>query len=130
MNLAVSRKIFIAHSSKFDLNISFSLGAFKGTNVRIKTFSEPRTHKVVETLIRSIKALPDRDFPPASDLQDCIVKSLAEENGFSALKAPEEFAIFEAMKNLRVGPRTAHYGWRLYKRYRTTGDWDAGAVSY
>ena len=98
--------------------------------MRIKTSNESRKHKVVETLIRSIKALPDRDFPPASDIDYCIVTSLAEENGFSAFKAPEEFAIFEAMKNLRAGPRTAHYGWRLYKRYRTTGDWDVSAVSY
>ena len=86
--------------------------------------------KAVKRLIDHIQALPDRDFPPASDHNFCIVKSLAAENGFRTFKAPEEFAIFRAMRDLRVGPRTAHYGWRLYKRYRATGDWDAAAISY
>jgi len=98
--------------------------------VRLKTTDEPITLKAVEKLISHIKALPERDSLPATDLKICIVKSLAEENGFEALKAPEEFAIFQAMKNLKVGPRTAHYGWRLYKRYRSTGDWDAASISY
>ena len=86
--------------------------------------------KAVYALVDLITALPDRDTPPASDHNFCIVKSLAEENGFRILRTPEEFAIFRAMKDLKVGPRTAHYGWRLYKRYRTTGIFDAGAINY
>ena len=98
--------------------------------MQFKTSENPTTFKAVEKLISHITALPDRDFLPASDIQHCIVKSLAEENGFRVFNAPEEFAVSEAMKTLRVGPRTAHYGWRLYKRYRSTGDWDAAAISY
>ena len=98
--------------------------------MHLKTSNEPTTFKAVEKLISHISALPDRDFVPASDIEHCIVKSLAEENGFQAFKAPEELAVSEAMKSLKVGPRTAHYGWRLYKRYRSTGDWDAAAISY
>lgn len=98
--------------------------------MQIKTSNEPITFKAVEKLISYIRALPDRDFIPASDIEYCIVKSLAEENGFGSFNAPEEFAVSEAMKSLKVGPRTAHYGWRLYKRYRSTGDWDAAAISY
>ena len=86
--------------------------------------------KAVYALIDLITALPDRDDPPASDHDFCIVKSLAEENGFRVLRTPEEYAIFAAMKDLRVGPRTAHYGWRLYRRYRTTGTFDAAAINY
>jgi len=84
----------------------------------------------VRKLIAHIQDLPDRDFPPTSDLDFCIVKSLGEENGFHQLAAPEERAIWAAMKKLKAGPRTAHYGWRLYKRYRSTGAWDAAAISY
>lgn len=90
----------------------------------------PASFKAVYSLVDLIMALPDRDAPSASDHNFCIVKSLAEENGFRVLRTPEEHAISAAMQELKVGPRTAHYGWRLYKRYRTTGDWDAGAVSY
>lgn len=86
--------------------------------------------KAVYALVDLITALPDRDAPPASDHNFCIVQSLAEENGFRVLRTPEEFAISAAMKDLKVGPRTAHYGWRLYKRYRTTGTFDAGAINY
>ena len=96
----------------------------------LDTSENPVTFKVVEALIEHIKALPNRDFLPASDHEFCIVKSLAEENGFNGYRASEEFAVSEAMKNLNVGPRTAHYGWRLYKRYRSTGDWDVAAISY
>jgi len=85
---------------------------------------------VVRKLIEHIQALPERDYPPASDLDFCIVKSLGEENGFYQLAVPEERAILIALKKLKAGPRTAHYGWRLYKRYRSTGAWDASAISY
>jgi len=98
--------------------------------MRFKMSDKPVTFKAVQTLIDYIQALPDRDFIPATDLNYCIVKSLAEENGFYRLTAPEERAILRAMKNLKVGPRTAHYGWRLYKRYRATGAWDPAAISY
>jgi len=98
--------------------------------VDLNRSDDPIKFKAVNRLIDHIQALPNRDFPPASDHDFCIVKSLAAENGFRTLKAPEEFAISKAMRDLRVGPRTAHYGWRLYKRYRSTGDWDAAAISY
>lgn len=86
--------------------------------------------KAVYALVDLITALPNKDTPPASDYNGCIVKSLAEENGFQALRTPEEFAIFAAMKDLNVGPRTAHYGWRLYRRYRITGAFDSDVINY
>lgn len=98
--------------------------------MQLKTSEQPVTFKAVQALIDHIQALPDRDVPPASDHNFCIVKSLAEENGFLEYRAPEEFAVSDALKGLKVGPRTAHYGWRLYKRYRSTGAWDAGAINY
>lgn len=98
--------------------------------MELKISDEPIKFKAVQALIDHIQSLPDRDVPPASDHSFCIVKSLAEENGFTEYRAPEELAISKAMKKLRVGPRTAHYGWRLYKRYRSTGDWDTGAINY
>ena len=98
--------------------------------MHLKISDKPITFKAVQALIDHIQSLPDRDSPPASDHTFCIVKSLAEENGFTEYRVPEELAISNAMKELRVGPRTAHYGWRLYKRYRSTGSWDAGAINY
>lgn len=96
--------------------------------MEFKISDKPVAFKVVQRLVDHIQALPDRDGAPTSDFD--FVKSLAEENGFQEYRFPEEFAISAAMKDLDVGPRTAHYAWRLYKRYRSTGDWDAGAINY
>lgn len=86
--------------------------------------------KAVQVLIDHINALPERDVSPVMNNNFCIIKSLAEENGFQDFHLPEERAVSAAMKDLKVGPRTAHYGWRLYKNYRSTGDWNARSVSY
>ena len=84
----------------------------------------------VQRLIKEINALPKRDSSPDEGTAEFIVQSLAHENGFKGLWTPEERAIGAALIQLQLGPRAAHYGWRLYKRYRATACWDVDRIEY
>lgn len=86
----------------------------------------PATQK----LISIIQDLPDHDTSIDEDTARFVVKSLAFENGFENLWTPEERSVDNALTKLQVGPRTAHYGWRLYKRYRASGGWDVDLIGY
>ena len=84
----------------------------------------------VQKLIAAINALPVRDRSQDAQTAEYVMQSLAHENGFQGLWTPEERAVGSAFITLRLGPRAAHYGWRLYKRYRATGAWDVDRVGY
>lgn len=86
----------------------------------------PAINKIVE----AIKAQPMRDHALGDVAADYIVKSMAEENGFANLLTPEERAFAAVLRRLAVGPRAAHYGWRLYAKYRQSGHIAVEAVSY
>ena len=85
---------------------------------------------VVNQICAAIDDQAVRDYAPTDITAKIIVSSLAEENGFFDLWSPEERAVSAALRRLSCGPRAAHYGWRLYRRYRQSGDIAADAVSY
>ena len=85
---------------------------------------------IVQKLIQAIEALPQRDYSKDPETAEFVMQSLAHENGFQGLWTPEERAMGSAFITLRLGPRAAHYGWRLYKRYRATGAWDVDRLGY
>lgn len=85
---------------------------------------------VVNKIAEAIEAQPVRDHAQNDNQARQIVTSLAEENGFFNLWTPEERAVAAALRRLRCGPRAAYYGWRLYRRYRQSGDITQDAVSY
>lgn len=84
----------------------------------------------VNSIVAAIEAQPSRDHAPNDSKARFIVTSIAEENGFFDLWTPEERAVSAALRRLCCGPRTAHYGWRLYARYRQSGDAGISDVSY
>lgn len=84
----------------------------------------------VAKIVAAIEAQPSRDYAPIEAQVEFIVLSVAEENGFLDLWTPEERAVCTALQRLSCGPRSAHYGWRLYARYRQGGDVDVRDVSY
>ena len=84
----------------------------------------------VNDIIAAIEAQPSRDYAPSDTKVGFIVTSIAEENGFHDLWTPEERAVCAALQRLSCGPRSAHYGWRLYAHYRQSGDLGLGHVSY
>lgn len=95
--------------------------------------STPKTDNnfpVVSKIAAAIEARPGRDSAASESQARAIVKSLAEENGFHNLWTPEERAIGAALERLSCGPRSAHFGWRLYRRYRQSGTIGVEAVSY
>ncbi len=77
-----------------------------------------------------IAALPERDWSLSVQEAGIIVSAMAAENGFAWLWTPEERAVAAILKSLFSGPRTAHYGWRLYARYRDRGVVDTDGVGY
>jgi len=85
---------------------------------------------IVNMISAAIEAQTGRDRASSVIQARIVVTSLAEENGFFNLWAPEERAVAAALRRLSCGPRAAHYGWRLYSRYRQTGDLAAEGVSY
>ncbi len=84
----------------------------------------------INKIIEAIKAQPMRDHALGDVAADYIVKSMAEENGFYNLLTPEERAFANMLRRLAVGPRAAHYGWRLYARYRQSGHIALESVNY
>ncbi|WP_026942779.1 hypothetical protein [Hellea balneolensis] len=84
----------------------------------------------ITKIIEAIKAQPMRDHALGDIAADYIVKSMAEENGFANLLTPEERAFATMLRRLAVGPRAAHYGWRLYAKYRQSGDIALESVNY
>ena len=96
------------------------------------TLNKPAMIKfpVVTKIVEAIKAQPLRDRAMGEVAAAYIVKSMAEENGFPAFQTPEERAVWAALRRLNCGPRSAHYGWRLYKSYRHGGQVDTETVTY
>ena len=96
------------------------------------TLNKPAMIKfpVVTKIVEAIRAQPLRDRAMGEVAAAYIVKSMAEENGFPAFQTPEERAVSSALQQLSCGPRSAHYGWRLYRRYRQGGDIAVDAVRY
>jgi len=96
-----------------------------------KTTAKPSSgFPIVNKIAAAIEGQLDRDIAPSDMQARIIVTSLAEENGFFNLWAPEERAVAAALRRLSCGPRSAHYGWRLYSRYRQSGDLGSEGVSY
>lgn len=85
---------------------------------------------VVKKLLAAIEALPQRDWSPTVQEAISIVDAMGKEAGFTWLWTPEERAVASALKRVFSGPRTAHYGWRLYTRYRQGGGLIAADVTY
>lgn len=90
----------------------------------------PRDFPVVSQITAAIEERTGRDYAPSHIQARAIVTSLAEENGFLNLWTPEERAVSSSLQALLCGPRSAHYGWRLYRRYRQSGTIGVEAVSY
>ena len=86
----------------------------------------PAINKIVE----AIRAQPQRDRAPGDIAANYIVRAMAEENGFITLWTAEEKAFAKMLRSLAVGPRAAHYGWRLYAKYRQSGHIAVDAVAY
>ena len=85
---------------------------------------------VVTKIVEAIKAQPLRDRAMGEVAAAYIVKSMAEENGFPAFQTPEERELASKLRDIAVGPRAAYYGWRLYRRYRQSGELTPLAISY
>ena len=96
--------------------------------------AEARPHiaefPVVTKILNAIKAQPLKDSALGEMAANYIVKSMAEENGFTAFHTPEERELAAALRQMTCGPRAAYYAWRLYRRYRESGDISADAISY
>jgi hypothetical protein len=88
------------------------------------------TFSAVQQLTDIINSLPQRDYAAGMSNSSTIVISLSEENGIIDILQPEPFAIAKSLIELRVGPRTAHYAWRLYRSYRNLGDWGLNRITY
>jgi len=76
---------------------------------------------VVDRVIAAIRDLPYRDWSNSIWDASYAVHSLGKEAGFAWIRTSEERAVASALKQIFCGPRTAHYGWRLYARYRQGG---------
>lgn len=87
-------------------------------------------HPVVAELIDVLEALPERDRARSSFDSRYAVHALAEESGFYHIKTPEEKAVASAMEDIFCGPRSAHYGWRLYACYRQCGQLNPLNITY
>ena len=85
---------------------------------------------VVNELIQAIKNLPIRDWANTVEQTTKAVVYMADENGFKTRTTPEERAVASALKKIFCGPRTAHYGWRLYMRYRQGGRLNPLNITY
>ena len=85
---------------------------------------------VVNQISDAIEAQPYRDQALNDTEARIIVTSAAEENGFFDVWTPEGRAVWAALRRLNCGPRSAHYGWRLYKSYRHGGQVDTETVTY
>lgn len=98
----------------------------------IATLERPHSNvfPAINKIVDAIKSQPMRDHALGDVAADYIVKSMAEENGFYDLLTPEERAFANMLRRLSVGPRAAHYGWRLYARYRQSGNIALDSVNY
>ena len=85
---------------------------------------------VVNKLVAILEALPGRDRAKTQYNARYAVHALAEECGFHSLRTPEEKEIASAMERIFCGPRSAHYGWRLYARYRQCGELNPLNITY
>jgi len=85
---------------------------------------------IVNKITAAIEAQIARDYAPSDMQARIIVYSVAEENGFFNIWGPEERALTAALRRLSCGPRSAHYGWRLYARYRQRGELGPEGVRY
>ena len=96
------------------------------------TLNKPAMIKfpVVTKIVEAIRAQPLRDRAMGEVAAAYIVKSMAEENGFPAFRTPEERELASKLRDIAVGPRAAYYGWRLYRRYRQSGELTPLAISY
>lgn len=90
----------------------------------------PSDFPIISQITAAIEARPGRDYAASHIQSRAIAISLAEENGFRNLRSPEERAVSSSLQALLCGPRSAHYGWRLYRRYRQTGTIGVEAISY
>lgn len=84
----------------------------------------------VDKLIAVIQDLPHRDWSNTIMGASYAVNALGQEAGFDRHKTPEERAVASALKRIFCGPRTAHYAWRLYARYRQGGQLSARNITY
>lgn len=96
------------------------------TKIKPQAAEFPIITKIVNAI--NAQALMNR----ASDdmTANYIVRSMGEENGFTFLHTREERAFAMALRRMACGPRAAHYGWRLYKTYRQSGDIALDAISF
>lgn len=78
-------------------------------------------YPIVRRLIEAIGNLPNRDWSNTIWDANYAVHALGKEAGFVWIRTSEERAVATALKQIYCGPRTAHYGWRLYARYRKGG---------
>jgi len=85
---------------------------------------------VVDKLIAVIRDLPNRDWSKSIFDASYAVSALGREEGFGWTRTPEERAVAAALKRIFCGPRTAHYGWRLYARYRQGGQLNPLNITY
>lgn len=85
---------------------------------------------VVKKLIAAIRELPNRDWSNTIWAASYAVHSLGSEAGFGDSQTSEERAVASALKQIFCGPRTAHYGWRLYARYRQGGPLNPLNITY
>jgi len=88
------------------------------------------SYPVVNKLVAIIDELPNRDRANSLQASRYAVHALAEEAGFYRLRTPEEKAIASALEDIFCGPRSAHYGWRLYARYRQCGQLNPLNITY
>lgn len=85
---------------------------------------------VVKKLIVAIRNLPHRDWSNTIWDASYAVHALGTEAGFGRIHTSEERAVASALKQIFCGPRTAHYGWRLYARYRQGGPLNPLNITY
>lgn len=85
---------------------------------------------VANKLIAVIRDLPHRDWSNSTLDASYAVSALGKEAGFGWTRTPEERAVASALKQIFCGPRTAHYGWRLYARYRQGGQLNPLNITY
>jgi len=85
---------------------------------------------VITKIINAVNDQTPAERPYGNILVYDVVKSMAEENGFNAFRTAEERELAAALRSLSCGPRAAHYAWRLYRRYRQSGDIALDAISY
>ena len=85
---------------------------------------------VVNRLIAAIRDLPQRDWSGSTLGASYAVNALGQEEGFSGNHTPEERAVATALKRIFCGPRSAHYAWRLYARYKESGQLNPLNITY